>query len=958
MRMDTAVLPARGRAPRLGADRPNRASDPALPDRRAIVDRRALQVSLDALVGEGLTGGALRARVLQEVKRAVRHGQEEVRRRFFEGLSGAAAARASCFLADQVIRTLYDFTLSHVYPLANPSTGEAMALVAIGGYGRGELAPFSDIDLLFLLPYKLTPHSEQVVEYLLYLLWDAGFKVGHATRSVDECIRLARGDSTISTALLEARFLWGSQALYLDLKQRYAAEVQAGSGAEFIDAKLAERDQRHERLGASRYSLEPNIKDGKGGLRDLHTLFWIAKFIYRVDDVGLLIERGVFTRREVQRFAKAHAYLWTLRFHLHYLAGRPEERLTFDLQPEIGRRMGYTPHAGTKAVERFMKHYFLVAKDVGDLTRIFCAALEADHRRRRRRALDALGRRRTLDGFPLDLGRLTVAGPEVLRDDPTNMLRLFHVAQANNVDVHPAALRWITQNLKLIDGRMRRDPEANRLFMEILTSQSDPETWLRRLNEAGVFGRFVPDFGRVVAQMQFDHYHHYTVDEHTVFAIGVLHRIEQGQLKDEVPIASEVVHKVLSRRALYVAVLLHDIAKGRGGDHSEIGARIAQRLCPRLGMSAEETETVAWLVLHHLAMSNTAFKRDIDDPKTIQDFVDLVQSIERLRLLLVLTVADIRAVGPKVWNNWKAALLRELYYRAEEVLSGGLITEGREARVAAAVEALKARLADWPAEDIEAHVARGYPSYWLSVDQDKQVRDAHLVRAAERRGAPLTIDTRIDRYRGATEITLYTADQPGLFSRIAGAIALSGGTIEAARIFTLANGMALDSFWIRDAHGGPFDRADKLARLYAAIEQVLTGRLGPLKELQGRPQAFPSRLSVFRVEPRVLIDNSASRGYTVIEINARDRPGLLYVVTNALTKLNLQIHSAKISTYGERAVDAFYVNDILGSKIEAPARLKRIQTALLKALEQADGATEQARRDRKADKAKAARARS
>jgi [protein-PII] uridylyltransferase len=951
--METALLPARGAAGRSPGERPNAASDPGLPDRRAIIDRRVLQAALDALAEEGLRGGPLRARVLQEIKQTVRRGHDEVRRRFFAGLSGAAAARANSFLADQVIRALYDFTLSHVYPLANPSTGEAMALVAVGGYGRGELAPFSDIDLLFLLPYKITPHSEQVIEYLLYLLWDAGFKVGHATRSVNECVRLARGDSTIQTALLEARYLWGSQALFLELKQRYAADAQSGAGAEFIESKLAERDQRHERMGASRYSLEPNIKDGKGGLRDLHTLFWIAKFIYRVDDVDLLIERGVFTRREARRFAKAHSYLWTLRFHLHYLAGRAEERLTFDLQPEIGRRMGYTPHAGTKAVERFMKHYFLVAKDVGDLTRIFCAALEADHKRRRPRRLGVFGRRRKLNGFPLDRGRLTIAGPQVLRDDPVNLLRLFHVAQSHDVDVHPVALRWITQNLKLIDAAVRRDPEANRLFMEILTSENDPETWLRRLSEAGVFGRFVPDFGRVVAQMQFDHYHHYTVDEHTIFAIGILHRIEQGLLKDEVPIASEVVHKVLSRRVLYVAVLLHDIAKGRGGDHSEIGKRIAQRLCPRLGLSAEETETVAWLVLHHLAMSNTAFKRDIDDSKTIQDFVDLVQSTERLRLLVVLTVADIRAVGPKVWNNWKAALLRELYYRSEEVLSGGLIAEGREARVAAAVEALKARLSDWPAAEVKAHVARGYPSYWLSVDTDKHVRDAHLVRDAERRGAPLTIDTRVDRYRSATEITLYTADHPGLFSRIAGAIAIAGGTIEAAKIFTLANGMALDSFWIRDAQGGPFDRTDKLARLYATIEQVLTGRLRPLKELQDRPQGFPSRLQVFRVEPRVLIDNNASRRYTVVEINARDRAGLLYVVTNALTKLSVQIHSAMVSTYGERAVDVFYVNDVLGSKIEAPAKLKRIQSMLLKALEKADGGSEQGGRSRKNDRAEA-----
>ena len=911
--------------------------DPPAPDAAAPADGGDLRAEIEAVVEARLPEAEARARVLALLKAALAEGRDEIRRRFEDGASGRDTARDQCRLTDRIVRAVYDHVTGHLYPLANPSAGEILSLVALGGYGRGELAPHSDVDLLFLQPYKLTPHGEQVVEATLYFLWDLGFKVGHATRSVDDCIRLAKADLTICTSLLEARWLWGDRDLFDTLRRRFQGEiVRARSAARFIEAKLAERAERHDRLGGSRYSLEPNIKDGKGGLRDLHTLYWIAKYLYQVADVAKLVEHKVLTRRESRRFAKAEGFLWILRCHLHYLADRPEERLTFDMQQRIAPRMGYTQHAGTRAVERFMKHYFLVAKDVGDLTRIFCAALEAEHDRRSRFRMPMLKRRRTVEGFRLERDRLTVKGPEVFAEQPIQMLRIFHVAQHHDLDIHPEALRWITQNLRRIDKTLRADPDANRLFLEILTSPKDPETALRRLNEAGVFGRFVPDFGRVVAQMQFNVYHHYTVDEHTIFALGILHKIEQGLLKDEVPIASEVVHKVLSRRVLYLAVMLHDIAKGRGSDHSEAGAKIAHKLCPRLGLSEEETESVAWLVRHHLAMSALAFKRDLADPETIRSFAELVQSPERLRLLLVLTVADIRAVGPGVWNAWKAALLRELYWRTEEVLSGAVAEESRSARIKHAQAALREALGDWPAADIDAHLARGYGPYWLSLDRDTHLRHAHLVRAAEQAGAPLTVDAVVDHYRDATEVTIYAADHAGLFSRSAGAMAVAGASIDAAQIFTLANGMALDTFYVRTAQGGPFERPDQLKRLSKAVEDTLAGRLKPAQELARRRAPFPSRLQVFKVTPRVLIDNKASARATVIEVNGRDRPGLLYKVTQTLTKLSLMIHGARISTYGETAVDVFYVQDALGQKIEGTAKLNRIRKRLTEALSAAD----------------------
>ncbi len=917
-------------------DRPLSSSpeEPDLYGKRAIIDRAALQCELLAITERGLSAEQERVEILAALKGALAKGQAESRRRLEAGAPGTQVVRDNSFLIDQIVRAVHDHVTRHLFPLSNPSKAERLALVAVGGYGRGELAPHSDVDLLFLLPYKLTPHGEQVIEGILYLLWDLGLKVGQATRSIDECLRLAREDITIRTAILEARFLWGDQALFLELKSRFQKTFQVRRGVKFIEAKLAERTARHERFGNTRYVLEPNIKEGKGGLRDLQTLYWIAKYLYRVDDIAMLVDRDVFSRQEVQRFEKAHNFLWTLRCHLHCLTGRPEERLTFDLQKQIAPRLGYTDHAGALDVERFMKHYFLIAKDVGDLTRIFCAVLEAEHRRAPRFRLATLARRRRLAGFRVEGGRVTVGGPEVFAERPLEMLRIFLVAQEHGLDIHPHALRWITRHLGKIGKALREDPEANDIFLRILTSDKDPEVALRRLNEAGVLGRFLPDFGRVVAQMQYNMYHHYTVDEHTIFAIGVLHDIERGRLKEAAPIATQVVHKVLSRNVLYLAVLLHDIAKGRPGDHSEVGAEIAERLCPRLGLSAEETETVAWLVRHHLAMSDTAFRRDVDDPRTIETFADLVQSVERLRLLLVLTVADIRAVGPNTWNGWKAALLRELYWRTEELLTGAMATRARDARVQSAKEALAKALSDWPKKDISAHLARAYPSYWLSFDAETHLRHARLLRGAMKSGDPLVVDTRVDRYREATEVTIYTADHAGLFSRIAGAMAVAGASIDAARIFTLKDGMALDSFYVRSAQGGAFERPSQLARLATAVEQTLSGRLKPLQELARLRSPIPSRLRVFRVEPRVLIDNKASATHTVIEVNGRDRPGLLYRVTQALTKLQLMIHSAKISTYGERAVDAFYVQNALGDKVESEARLKRIREKLLEALEE------------------------
>jgi len=902
---------------------------------RGIIDRKAITIKLDELVDWSGYTPKTQTQVLEIFKTAQKTGWTEIKRRFEEaGASARETTLANSYLVDQLVRLIHEFALTRVYPSANPTTGEQMALVATGGYGRAEVAPFSDVDLMFLLPYKLTAHSEQIVEFTLYTLWDLGLKVGHATRNVAEAIRLAKEDMTIRTSLLESRWLQGNQDLYNELKTRFNSDIVASTGPEFVEAKLAERDARHDRMGDSRYVLEPNLKEGKGGFRDLQTLFWIAKYLYQVEHVQDLVNVGVLTNDDVNRFKKAATFLWTARCHLHYIAGRPEERLTFNVQNEIAERMGYRDHAGAQGVERFMKHYFLVAKDIGDLTRILCAVLEEQHKKRRTpNWLPTFQfRKKSIQGFVVDSGRLNVVSNNDFKKSPIKMLQLFQLMQKHNLDVHPNALRLVAQNLKLINAKFRKDPQANALFMEILTGDN-PQTTLMMLNEAGVFGRFMPDFGRVVAQMQYDMYHVYTVDEHTIRAIGILHGIETGRLEDDHPVACAVISEVQSRQALYLSVLLHDIAKGRGGDHSVLGAEVAEKLGPQLGLSDWETETVAWLVRHHLLMSNMAFKRDLDDPKTVSDFIEIVQSPERLRLLLILTVADIRAVGPNVWNAWKAGLLRELYFRTQEVMSDSAPTQLRSERVEQAKMRLADALSPWSESEINAYLDLGNPGYWLSVDLATQVRHAQLVRQTELSETGFAIETETDEDRDATEITVYSPDHPGLFSAIAGALALCGASIVDAKVQTLTNGMALDSFWIHDTERRAYRQKRDLKRIVSRLQDAIQGKISPARALaEAQKSALPSRTRVFQVSPRVLVDNKASRSHTVIEINGRDRPGLLHDVTAAITYNGLQISSAHISTYGERVVDVFYVKDVFGMKMERKGKIEAIRLALMAAI--------------------------
>jgi [protein-PII] uridylyltransferase len=906
-----------------------------------VVDGVKLRAQLSGAALEHLGDEtAQRKAALEILKAALFRGRMIAKERLENGAGGIETARLLSGVTDEVVSALWDFTTVHVFRARNPTEGERLALLAVGGYGRHTLAPFSDIDLLFLRPYKQTAHVESVIEYMLYALWDLGFKVGHASRTVEECIKLAREDYTIRTSILEARRLTGDEALAAELVKRFNHDVVKGTGAEFVAAKLRERDERHARAGASRYMVEPNVKEGKGGLRDLNTLFWIAQYLHPGESIEKVLQLEMFTGREVRAFIRSFDFLWAVRSHLHFATGRPEERLTFDLQPEIASRMGYGDRPDNPAVERFMRRYFLIAKEVGALTRVFAAKLEAERVKSAPRGLSRLLPGRRLKRKPLDVpgfhevgGRLDVDGIEVFEADPINLLRLFKIADARNLDFHPDAFTAATRASALITSAVRRDRHAAKVFLDILARGRDPQRTLTLMTEAGVLGRFVPEFGRIVAQMQFNMYHSYTVDEHTLRAVGVIADIAAGRFAEDHPLSTAVMPLIEDREALFLAMLLHDTGKGGAGGQEKAGARAARQACERLGLERSKIELVAWLVEHHLVMSDFAQKRDVSDPRTVGDFARIVETPERLRLLLVLTVADIRAVGPGVWNGWKGQLMRELYRATEAVFRGGRGSE-------AAAAALR-RYLENAAYDARVALAKTDPAaepwadamedvYFTAFTEAEVLAHARLAAKAEAAGGAAA-EGRVRADRNAAEVAVAAADRPRLFVDLAEAITGCGANVVGARVFTSRTGQALDVFNVQDITGEPYGAEDPRAldRLIRTLEAAARGE--PVPREPRRP-ADLGRSAAFDITPSVTFDNDASETATVVEASGRDRPGLLAALARTLSDAGLSIVSAHIDGYGERAVDAFYVVDAEGEKLTDTRRRSSVRNAVLAAL--------------------------
>jgi [protein-PII] uridylyltransferase len=915
-------------------DRPRRRS--AALAAAELFDRAAIAAAIATAHDTGLGPDELRKTALELFRAGLEAGRASAHAVFDATRGGLACAGNLSKLEDELIHALHDFSVTYLFPPPSP-TAPRLVIAAVGGYGRATLAPGSDIDLLFLLPSDGDNWGKRVTESVLYLLWDLKQKVGHSTRSVEECLSQSRRDMTIRTALLEARFILGDEKLFADMCRRFDKEIVQHNPREFVVAKLAERDARISKEGKTRYLVEPNVKEGKGGLRDLNSLFWIAKYVYRVREASELVEAGAFTPREYRRFCRCEEFLWLVRCQMHFLAGRAEEILSFDMQRPIAERLGYAGRAGLSGVERFMKHYFLIAKEVGDLTAVLSARLEERHAKPAA-VLDRFHIRvRRQDkrvkefGFTIENGRLKVARPDVFKNDPVNLIRMYWLADRDGVALHPDLVHLAISHLYLIDANLREDREANRLFLDILISRNSAEAVLRLMNEAGILGRFIPPFGRIVAMMQFNMYHHYTVDEHLLRAVGYLAEIDANRHRDDLPLTDTIMSSIDKRRSLYVAVFLHDVAKGRMEDHSVAGAAVARELGPRLGLNAAETETAAWLIENHLLMSDTAQRRDLADRRTIETFAARVQTMERLKMLFLLTVCDIQAVGPGVWNGWKGELLRTLFIETQIVLGGGHTKTERTARIERAKAELRAQLPNWSDAEFAAYAMRHPQAYWLRVDLPRKIRHARLLHRTEADLPEPIIDIQTDTYPGVTEITLMALDHPRLLSIVAGACAAAGANIVDAQIFTTTDGMALDSFFVSRTFERDEDELRRGERIVLAIEQALRGQIRLADVVAAKRAAAAAKGTPFDVPPQVSIDNELSNRYTVIEVSGRDRPGLLYSIADILSRLNLNIASAHIVTFGEKAADVFYVTDLTGAKITTSGRKASIRQKLLDA---------------------------
>jgi len=868
-------------------------------------------------------------RILAEARQA---GLAEISTAFvMQPFASRPTTRAYSWLTDQIVTIILDVATKLLHPAPNPTEAEKLSLIAVGGYGRGEMAPHSDVDLLFLTPYKITPWAESVIESMLYMLWDLKLKIGHASRTVKDCVRLAREDYTIRTSLVEYRYLAGDEPLANSLGQVLWQDLFRNTAGDYIEAKLAERTERHRKQGGQRYMVEPNVKEGKGGLRDLQSLFWMSKYVNGVKSAAELVGLGVFTQDEFEKFIKAEDFLWSVRCHLHLIAGRAVDQLTFDMQVEVASAMGYTDHGGRRAVEHFMQAYFREATRVGELTRIFLTALEATHTKPEPMLVRLMARRkRAKPPYTIKQNRLTVADEAGFFADKLNMIRIFEEALRTGTLLHPDAMRLIASHLDVVDDELRNSREASRIFLDMMLKHGNPERGLRRMNELGMLGAFMPEFAPIVAMMQFNMYHHYTVDEHTIQCISNLAQIERGELIEELPVASGILKRGINRKVLYVALLLHDIGKGRPEDHAILGAQIARKVCPRLGLSKKECETVEWLIRYHLLMSDVAQKRDIAEPRTVRGFANAVKSVERLDLLTVLTVCDIRGVGPGTWNNWKAVLIRNLYKATKAALETGLEDLNRESREAEAKRALRNTLEKWDAKAIKTEMGRHYGPYWQGLPNAAHVIFAKLLRDID--DTEICIDLMLDADRDATRACFAMVDHPGLFSRMTGALALVGANIVDARSYTSKDGYATAVFWVQDDDGNPYEES-RLQRLRQMIVRTLRGEVVAREALKDKDK-IKKRERAFKVDTKITFDNEGSEIYTIIEVDTRDRPGLLYDLTRTLANAHVYIASAVIATYGEQVVDTFYVKDMVGLKYYSEAKRQSLERKLREAIVQ------------------------
>ena len=839
---------------------------------------------------------------------------------------------------DQIVEQLttgVDDIIQGLFDAAPQYLTDELCIVAVGGYGRRELAPYSDVDLLFLYNPEFEERLSEALDLFLYPLWDSGLKLGYATHSATSAVQFAKDDIIARTAYLDARLICGAKAIFDGFQAAYE-KLRKKTKTQFVSAKLAEQNERQAKFFETRYLVEPDIKEGKGGLRDLQTIRWLYKYVYgSANGSGRSIDK-VMAASERRALGKAERFLWSVRAHMHAFRGRADEKLTFDIQPEIAERLGYHDRADITAAERLMKHYFVNTVEVGRLTRILCARLEEERAKRLPHLPKLLPRALQEDeasGKPnlrIRTGRLDFGSAAKARRQPRDLFRLFRAySKQPKIDFHPAALAIVTEKVPQVTSDIRSDPIVAKLFNAILTDAADPVRVLRIMTETGLLGKYIPAFGSIVGRIDYGLYRRFTLDEHVLRCVGLLTQIRRGALKKQHPVATRIVQKAADPLPFYVALLLHESVwsvKGRSVADCE---KLVVRVSKRLGLTSEEAALVGWAAAHHLLMVRISERRNLSDVRVISTFAETVGSSERLDMMLVLSVCHLRIVGLQSWDEITRRQLTELYESARAWFENGesAVAERFETRVVAVRDETKLRLLGWKEKDKEAFLSRLSGPMWRSVGVDIILRFAQLVRAAESDDAASAVT--VSPRDGDLEAIVYADDRPGLLSDLAGAIAASNMSVRAVQALTTRDGKAIDIFAIQSSDGSAIDDADQARRVHGALLTAAGARPEKAPSLRRR---FGDRRIIFSVEPAVRIEHEVSRNATVIETEGLDRPGLLFDLTSALSRLGLTIASAHIATHGERAVDAFYLKTSSGGKITDPKMLARIEKSLMQVL--------------------------
>jgi len=821
-----------------------------------------------------------------------------------------------------------------VYGAAAPKD-PPVAICAVGGFGRGELAPFSDIDLLFLHEAGDEAALRPVLDALLYPLWDSGVKVGHGVHTPKSALQFAKDDIVARTAYLEIRFLCGARTIFEEFEDEFR-KFRKKTASQFVAAKLAEQDARQEAVGATRYLSEPDIKDGKGGLRDVQTIRWIYNYVYdgaigRSKEIDRILGAG-----NVRALVKAERFLWSIRAHLHDLRGRADEQLTFDIQPAVAERLGYADRIDMSAAERLMRHYFVTAVETGRLTRILCARLEEESAKRLPRLPMRLPASLQSDEAPgrpnirMRGGRLDFDSAARARRRPLDFFRYFRASsKTSKIDFHPDALALIADHVPDVTSEVRKDPMVAALFKGILESNENPVRTLRVMIETGLLGKYVPAFGNLVGRIQYGLYRQYTLDEELLRAFNVYRDIRTGKLADEHPVSTRIVKKAPNPYLITLALFLHETVwtvKDKSAAECE---KLIRRIVARLGLAREEAALAAWGTSNHLMLVRTAERRDLTEARTIARFAEAVGTQERLDLMVVLSTCHLRVVGRHSWDAVIRRQLTELYDSASAWFDGGesALEDRLAGRAQLAREEAATRLADWPEKEKQAFLRQLTNDMLRCVDSDIIVRFAYLARAAaeDRADAAVTVTPR----DGDLECIVYADDRPGLLADIAGAVANAGLSVRSVQAMTTADGRAFDIFAVQSADDTPADDPLLARRLH---EVLLSAARATPKSKPNLKRRLGDRRQIFDVTPIVRMERDASPDAVVFEAEGLDRPGLLFEIASALGALDVSIASAHVATYGERAVDAFYLTDREGAKITDRRRLARIEKALYQAL--------------------------